>query len=171
MVEENRAEQARLEKIYKKVKALYGEVPPQVYFLGAIGADYLEAFVKNVAYIARHPAIKPDLFAFIRLHIAYREGYPFCSIFNRALLKKRGYDDKACEAAIADIEAVPFDAKHRQLARFAIKAMYDSTSCHSADFTRLYEMGWRQRDVFDAVEHAGTILRNGRILTAYMEKS
>jgi hypothetical protein len=39
-----------------------------------------------------------------------------------------------------------------------------------SDFDALYEMGWTQRDVFDAIEHAATLLRNGRILTAYSSK-
>ena len=29
----------------------------------------------------------------------------------------------------------------------------------------------KEKDVFDAVEHAGTIFRNGRILTAYSIKN
>jgi hypothetical protein len=38
------------------------------------------------------------------------------------------------------------------------------------DFELLYGMGWSQKDVFDAIDRAGTIFRNGRILTAYSTK-
>jgi hypothetical protein len=40
---------------------------------------------------------------------------------------------------------------------FAVKAIYKSKAC--------------TEDVFDAIDHAGTIFRNGQILTAYFIKS
>ncbi len=171
MVEENSAQKKRLEKIYKKVKVLYGEVPPQVRFLGNIEADYLEEFLTSVVRISRHPHIDPDLFGFIRLHIAFKEAYPYCKMFNTKFLKAKGYSQEQLDSAVEEILKVPFDAKHQALAAFAIKAIYESSACQKGDFETLYHMGWRQKDVFDLIEHAGSILRNGRILTAYMEKS
>jgi hypothetical protein len=39
------------------------------------------------------------------------------------------------------------------------------------DLDRLYAMAWSQKDLFDAISHAGDLLKNGRILTAYTDKS
>jgi len=71
---------------------------------------------------------------------------------------------------VKNIDAIPLDAKYKALAHFALKAIYNSRNCTRSDFDALYAQGWTQKDVFDAIEHAGTIFRNGRILTAYAVK-
>ena len=70
MVQKNTAQKERLDKIYRRVRAIYGELPPQMEFLGNIDADYLEDFLKSVLRLMKHPNIKLDIFAFIRLNIA-----------------------------------------------------------------------------------------------------
>jgi len=170
MVQKNIAQEERLEKLYKKIKIVYGTVPPQMTFLGNIEATYLEEFLVMILRIAKHPHIDPNLFTFLRLHIAFREDYAYCKMFNMKMLQSKGYAQELQDEVIANISNVPFDEKHKALALFAIKAIYESKLCIQSDFDALYEMGWTQRDVFDAIEHAGTLLRNGRLLTAYSMK-
>ena len=171
MVEENSAQKERLEKIFRRVKAVYGTVPPQMAFLGNIEADYLEEFLAAAMRLARHPHIDFDLFTFLRLHIAFKEAYEYCKMYNTKMLQSKGYTQKTIDAVIDDIGKIPLDASHQALARFAIKAIYESHACVQEDFDALYGMGWTQKDLFDAIEHAGTLLRNGRILTAYSQKT
>ena len=71
---------------------------------------------------------------------------------------------------VKDIAFVPFDEKHKALATHALKALYHSKEVNQNDFDVLYEMGWMQKDVFDVIDHAGTLFRNGRIMTAYSKK-
>lgn len=170
MVQKNEAQKERLEKIFKKVKLVYGVVPPQMEFLGNIEADYLEDFLKAVIRIVKHPHIEPDLFAFLRLHVAFKEEYPYCKMFNSKMLLAKGYTQEQLDAVVADIGTVPFDDRHQLLALYAIKAIYESKYFTQNDFDALYTIGWTQKDVFDAIEHAGTIFRNGRILTTYAIK-
>ncbi len=170
MVQKNTAQKERLDKIYRRVRAIYGELPPQMEFLGNIDADYLEDFLKSVLRLMKHPNIKLDIFAFIRLNIAFREGYAYCKMFNSKLLLSKGYTQKMLDKAIEDIINIPFEDREKALVQFAIKAIYESQSCHQEDFDALYKMGWSQKDVFDVIEHAGTIFRNGRILEAYWVK-
>lgn len=170
MVEKNEAQKERLEKIFKKVKLVYGVVPPQMEFLGNIDADYLEDFLKAAIRIVKHPHIEPDLFAFLRLHVAFKEDYPYCKMFNNKMLLAKGYTQEQLDAVVSDIGTVPFDDKNQILALYAIKAIYESKSFTQNDFDTLYAMEWTQKDIFDAIEHAGTIFRNGRILTAYAIK-
>ena len=170
MVQKNESQQERLEKILKKVKVVYGVVPPQMEFLGNIEADYLEEFLNVAVRIAKHPNIDFNLFGFIRLHVAFKEDYPYCKMFNSKMLLAKGYTQEQLDEVIEDISTVPFDDKHQTLALYAIKAIYESKSFSQEDFDNLYTMGWTQKDVFDAIEHAGTIFRNGRILTSYASK-
>ncbi len=170
MYQKNEAQAQRLEQLYKKIKLFYGAVPPQMEFLGNIEAEYLEDFIKAMLRIAKHPHIDPNWFGFVRLHIAFREDYAYCKAFNTKFLLAREYTQKELDDAITDISTIPFDEKHQALARHALKVIYESKACTQSDLDALYEMGWTQKDVFDGVEHAGTLFRNGRILTAYSKK-
>ncbi|HIP61721.1 MAG TPA: hypothetical protein EYG98_04120, partial [Sulfurovum sp.] len=156
--------------LYRKIKLVYGAVPPQMEFLGNIEADYLEEFLASVFRTIKHPNINPDLFGFIRIHVAFMEDYAYCKMYNTDFLLAKGYTQKQLDVAISDISTVPFDNKHQILAVHAIKAIYESKLLTQHDFNTLYQIGWSQKDVFDAIDHAGTIFRNGRILTAYTVK-
>jgi len=171
MYKENIEQKEKLEKVLNRVKVVYGKVPPQMEFLGNIEVEYLENFLKMVMRMVKHPNINPDLFGFIRLHIAFKEDYAYCKIYNTQFLLAKGHEQSALDEAIIDIESVPFNSQHQALATFAIKVIYESKACKQEDFETLYKMGWSQKDVFDAVDHAGTIFRNGRILTAYSQKA
>jgi len=167
MVQENIAQKEKLEKVLRRVKVVYGKVPPQMEFLGNIEVEYLENFLKMVMRMVKHPNINPDLFGFIRLHVAFKEEYDYCKKYNTQFLLSKGYTQEALDKAIKTIGDAPFDSKHQALAIFAIKAIYESRACKQEDFEMLYALDWSQKDVFDAVDHAGTIFRNGRILMAY----
>jgi len=167
--EKNEAQKERLAKILKRVKILYGEVPPQMEFLGNIDVEYLEDFLKMVMRVVKHPNINPDLFGFIRLHIAFREDYAYCKMYNTKFLLAKEYTQEQLDSTIAEVTTLPLDDKHQALALHAVRAIYESREVTRADFEKLYAMGWSQKDVFDAIEHAGTLLRNGRILSTYQE--
>jgi len=171
MTKENIDQKKSLEKIYRRVKVIYGAIPPQMQFLGNIDVSYLENFLKMVISITKHPNINRDLFTFIRLHIAFKESYEYCKAFNSKMLLNGGYEQNILDEVIENIANIPLDNKHQKLAQFAIKAIYDSNNCRQSDFDNLESLGWSQKDIFDAIEHAGTIFRNGRILTAYSTKS
>ena len=171
MVTPNTAQADRLHKIFRRVKAIYGTIPAQMEFLGNIEAEYLEAFIANVVRIARHPNIDPDLFGFLRLHTAWREDYAFCKRFNTDLLLTRGYTREQLDAAITDIAAVPFDARHQALAAHAVRSIFNPETITQEALDTLIEMGWTQKDIFDAVSHTGDLLKNGRVLTAYTRKN
>lgn len=170
MVQKNEAQKERLEKMHKMITLMFGAVPANMEFMGNIEADYLEDFLKMVRRVQKHQNISPDLFGFLRLHVAFKEDYTFCKMFNTRFLLAKGYSQEQLDEVIADVAFVPFDAKHQALAKHALKALYQSREVIQNDFDALYEMGWMQKDVFDAIEHTGTLFRNGRIMMAYMKK-
>ena len=170
MYQTNKAQKERLDKILKRVKILYGEVPPQMELLGNIEVEYLEDFLKMVMRVVKHPHINPDFFGFIRLHIAFKEEYAYCKMYNTKFLRAKGYAQEQLDTVIVDVTMLPLDEKHQALAHHAVRAMYESREVTEVDFDKLYAMGWSQKDVFDAIDHAGTLLRNGRILTTYGKK-
>jgi len=51
-----------------------------------------------------------------------------------------------------------------------IKKIFDSKNFTQIDFDELYKIGWNDKDIYDSIEHAGLMLKNGRILTVYIKK-
>ena len=170
MVKENNIQKEKLNKIYKKVELIYGTVPQQMKLLGSIEASYVEDFLKMALRVGNHENIHIDVFTFIRLHIAYKESYIYCKKYNRQVLLSKDYTQAQLDAVIADIESIPFSIKEQKLAYYAVKSVYESSTFMQEDFDTLYRLGWSQKDVFDTIEHAGTLLKNGRILNTYLNK-
>jgi hypothetical protein len=171
IVKENIEQKDRLDKLYRVVKKIFGFIPPQTELLGNIEASYLEDYITMVTRIIKQKNIERNLFTFLRLHIAFREDYDYCKGYNTKVLLSSGYTQELLDNVINDIEAVPFNDAHKALAKFAIKAIYEPKECKKEDYEEIYKMGWSQKEVFDVVEHAGTLLKNGRILSAYWQKS
>ncbi len=168
IVKEKEVNNPKLIKIFKLVQAIYGTIPPQIKFLSAFGDEYVEAFLTNLSKVLKHPHIERDIFSFVRLFIAYKENYPFCKSFNTTLLLDQGYSQELLDDVIQDIQNIPFGERQKSLASFAIKAIYHPFECKESDFNTLLQLSWSQNDIFDLISHAGDILKNGRILTAYL---
>jgi len=166
---------ARLSKISLQISLLFSPLwairvfRGALKFLGNIDVAYLEDFLKSVVRISKHPNIDRDFFAFLRINIAFKENYIYCKEFNYKMLLTK-YPQEAIDKTVDNIENIPLDNRHKQLGKMALKVIYNSLSVTSKDFEGLYKLGWSQKDVFDAIEHAGTLFRNGRILNAYMDK-
>ena len=69
-----------------------------------------------------------------------------------------------------NIEDFPFDINHILLAKKSIKAIYDSNNFKKSDFQELYDLNWNDSDIFTSIEHIGFMLKNSRIIAAYLDK-
>ena len=156
--------------MYSKLKKNFGEVPPHFKLLGMIDPDILRDTLSYLNKIMNHPTISADLFAFIRLYVANREGYEYCINFNTNLLKKRDYQEIDILRAKENFSLIPFDKNEKILASKAIKAIYNPHDFNKEDLNELYELGWSNKDIFDAIDHAGFLLKNGRIISCYMDR-
>lgn len=160
---------AKLTVMLEGLKKTFGQIPPHFEMLGSISPEILENTLASIMRLMQHPHIHPDLFPFIRLHVAGREGYDYCIRFNSNLLKMKGYPEDTIARTMSDIREVPFERKEKELAAKAIKAIYDPRDFGREDLKNMYELGWNDKDIFDAIDHAGFLLKNGRIISCYLE--
>lgn len=155
--------------LLKAIKRKMGDVLPHFALLGTIDPQLLSDLLQYVNKVDSHPTIQPDLFPFIRLHIAQRENYPYCIELNSKILKSRGYSAECLERVKRDMSDVPLDQKNALLGTKAIKAIYQPGAFSKNDLQELYQLHWTDKEIFDAIDHAGFLLKNGRIITAYMK--
>lgn len=149
---------------------MFGFLPPNFELIGNIDVGILKDFLAYLFKIQNHKTIDSNYFAFLRLFIAYQEGFKYCIGFNTKLLQSRAFEDKVIDNSKLDLSKIPFDDKYKLLAIKSIKAIFDSQNFNMEDFDELYKIGWNDKDIFDSIDHAGFMLKNGRILTAYLIK-
>jgi len=166
----NNEQTVQLEKLNIKIKKLFGTVPPHLKLMGQIDVNILKDFLLYVSKLMTHKTINPDYFSFLRLYIAHQENFKYCINFNTLLLQKRNYSLEVINQTKLDLTKIPFDEKHKLLLIKSIKAIFDSKNFNQNDFNELYNIGWNDKDIFDSIEHAGFLLKNGRILTTYSVK-
>jgi len=162
--------QEELKRINLKIKKIFGFVPENLALLGNIDINLLQNFLSYILTLSNHKSIHKDYFAFLRLFIAYQEDFTFCIKFNTTLLQSKNYSIEVINNTKNSFEDIHFDIKHKILAIKSIKAIFNSKNFLQSDFDELYKLGWNNKDIFDSIEHAGFMLRNGRILGAYLKK-
>lgn len=155
------------QEIMTQFRKQFGTVPPHFELFAALNPKRFEMFVQEIVYLAAHQNIHPDMFAFIRLHIAAKEGFEYCQNFNTRLLLAKGYSKDVVQNIRADILNIPFDDRHKSLADKALKAVYEPESFSANDLDELLDAGWSNADIYDAIDHAVFLFKYARIIKAY----
>jgi len=159
----------KLSVMLKVLKKTFGDIPPHFKLLAALSPERVENTLEHLIGLMQHQTINPDLFPCIRLHVAAQEGYEYCINFNSSLLRSKGYDDEIIDRVQNNISSVPFDNKVKRLAEKSIKAIYSPSAFNKNDLAELYSLGWNDSEIYDVIDHAGFLLKNGRIIKAYLE--
>lgn len=158
-----------LSKMMGALEKTLGEVPPHFNLMAILNPAEAESNLNYIFKLMQHETIKPDLFAFIRLHVAHREGFKYCINFNTALLKARGYGDDLLDHVKADISAVPFTEREKSLVEMGIEALYSPAEFGRDELKALHALGWSDGEIFDVINHAAFLIKNGRIIGLYLE--
>ena len=158
-----------LSLMLKMLKKTFGAIPPHFRLLGTIDHEKLQETLSSLFKLMYHKRINPDLFTYIRFHIANKEGYKYCINFNHNLLKSNGYSEEIIANTIRNISTIPLKPEEQVLAAKGIKAIYHPSDFNKTDLLELYKLGWNDKDIYDVIDHAGFILKNGRIISCYLK--
>ena len=158
------------DRLLKKVRIIFGEIPKHYEFLGNIDSNELDIFLKEIFKILKQKNISKEYFTFLRLYIANKKGFDYCIDFNTKLLKNIGYDNTVIEKSKSDIKYFPLTDKEILLAQKSIKAIFDSKNFTDADIKMLKEIGFSDKEIFTSINHGAYLLKNAPIIAAYLKK-
>ena len=156
-------------KLIDEVKSRFGSVPLHFEILATINPERFKIFLDEIVYLSNHKSINPDLFAFLRLYTAKKEGFAYCQSFNTKLLISKGYTKKEIEKSMIDIESIPLDDRHKALAKKAVKAIFAPQTFDNKDIEALQNLGWSHSDIYDAVDHVAYLLRHARVVHVFVK--
>ncbi len=158
-----------LKEKYDKFFNLLGVVPPHLELLGTIDENLLDKFFGMVSSCLNHPTINANIFPYLRLYIANKEGCKYCKNFNTTMLKNKGVSDEELLNVMKNINNTPFELKDRTLLNKAIKAVYEPENFGKNDLEELYNLGWNNKDIFYIIDFASVFKGKGKMIDAYLK--
>jgi alkylhydroperoxidase family enzyme len=139
---------------YTQIENAIGRVPA-AFQLYSLSPELLRQQWEFLGYYLKHPALSGPWLAFLRLSISREIRCNYCIGLNGGLLINRyGWTAEQLAAAKQDLNSAPFNEKEKVLLRYCLDAVQNLGRVDPARLDALRQLGWTDRDIFDAVTHA-----------------
>jgi hypothetical protein len=154
--------EGEIKEIYDNAIQQVGVVPSPMQLESASPA-ILKSHWASIQYFSQHPTLGFPLLSTIRFLVSEHLNFAFCTGFNKNLLKQQGLSDEDINEIIKDPLKAPLEDKEQAMLGFVMKAIKSPDAVEQKDMDQLHDMGWTDRDIFDAMVH-GTSLVGASIL-------
>jgi len=165
----DRAEGTTAEQ-YGKIEEMFGEIPPHLRLHATHLPEEMDYYFHMMKKTRNYPVIPLVWFALLRLSVAKREDFPYCKALNTQMLDTLGCDETARETFFAGERPAPLNERLKLLYETALKSIYDSHHIDEKDFFRLYQAGFDDKTIYEAIDYATWFSGVGRKLNAYLKK-
>ncbi len=127
-----------------------GTIPKPLEML-SVSPTLFELQFRRVQYLSQHPTLSFSLLAHIRYLVARSLKYRFCTDFNRHILKKQGVSEDVFKKMEQDPSQSLLEDHENAMLVFVVKSVKDPSSVEKDDVDNLKKMGWKDRDIVDAL--------------------
>ncbi|MDA8093831.1 MAG: hypothetical protein M0T84_07955 [Betaproteobacteria bacterium] len=156
-----------LAETYREIEQAMGWVPNAMQ-LYSPNPELAAMRWAQTRYFMQHPRLSPALLAFTRMLVSSDNDCAYCVGLNEAMLINRlGVSAEAVAAAKQDPGAVPLAEPERALLLFVLKATRTPHAIGQPDVDRMRALGWTDRDLLDAIEHAARNLAMDVMFNAF----
>jgi uncharacterized peroxidase-related enzyme len=143
----------QLAEIYGQMQQIMGRVPNAMRLYSA-SPEMLAMQWQYLGYNFQHPALGLALMATIRMLVSKDHECNYCVGFNEGLLiQMAGFTPEQTAAAKLNPADAPLPEKDKAMLLLVLKATRTPHAVEAADLNVLRELGWTDRDIFDAVNH------------------
>ncbi|MBN2607101.1 MAG: hypothetical protein JXR47_07180 [Thiotrichales bacterium] len=143
----------RVAEIYDEINWTFGSVPSG-FQLHSISPELFDDNWRNISYFMEHKTLSFPLLAMIRMLVSKDNECEYCINLNEALLiNKAGFTQDQIAATKADASTAPLSEKDKAMLLFVLKATKAAKSVNADDMETLKNLGWTDRDIYDAVAH------------------
>ena len=140
---------------------------PKPFEMLSVSPELQKMQVQGIDYYMQHPTLTFPLLAHIRYLIAREYNYQFCINFNSELLQFVGLDDDQLQTVAKDPSQTTLEEKDKAMLLFVLKAIKTPDFVEQKDVDTLREMGWTDRDIFDAVAHGANMIAPSILMKAF----
>ena len=160
----------KLQEAYAELEAMLGSIMPHVQLHATHALEDMKCFTDPMKLSRNHPDIPLIWFALMRLHVAFRDDFPYCKALNAKMLRGLGVEDAMLERYLENIDEAPLDERLILLLKKAIKSIYDSHHFDREDFEELYRAGFTDKTIYDAIVYSTGFSGIARRLNTYLVK-
>ncbi|MGD9970217.1 MAG: carboxymuconolactone decarboxylase family protein [Sulfuricurvum sp.] len=136
--------------------------------LFSISPEILRQQLDFIKHYMNHPTLSMPLLAAIRIMVSGAEECQFCVDYNTAMLiNLAGWREDQVSAMRKDPASANLPKREKAMLLLVIKAIRNAHGVSANDLDVLREMGWEDRDIFDAVNHAARMLSTDILFNAF----
>jgi hypothetical protein len=146
-----------LKKLYAFIEKNLGFLPPHFELFATLDAEALKEFLKKNLYFTKHKKVDAEIFPYLRLYIAKREGREYCIKLNTKLILSKGMD----------VDTLDFDFKQKLLLKKVLKAIYEAKEFSKDDMKELYSVGFCDKDFFEVLDYATSFMAKSKMIEIF----
>lgn len=156
-----------LAKIYEMITAMRGSVGNNAK-LFSVSPELLRQQLEFIKFYVNHPTLSMPLLAAIRIMVSSGEECQFCIDYNTGMLiNMAGWTFDQVAAMRKDPKSANLPEREIAMLLLAIKAIRNAHGVTANDLDTLREMGWRDGDILDAINHATRMLATDIIFNTF----
>ena len=155
-----------IKEAYEMFMKNIGMIPKPMEMMSASPALF-DIQLQRIRYFSKHPTLGFPLLAHIRDLVAHNLNYAFCMDFNRHVLKKQGISDDDIRKMEADPSESMLEEKDSAMLAFVVKAVKDPASVTADDVKKLKDMGWKDRDMVDALSQGVSMIDHSIMMQVF----
>lgn len=141
-------------EVYREVELAFGRIP-NVFQLLSSSPELLSLQWQRIRFYQSHPTLSMPLLATIRMLVSAAHDCEYCVDFNAGLLINLA--DQTPEQVAAtrqDPNNAPLSDKDKAMLLITLRATEAPKSISAEDLNHLRDLGWRDRDILEAIHHA-----------------
>ena len=158
--------EGKIKKAYDRFIQSLGMIPKPMEMMSASPAIF-EQQLEKIRYYSNHPTLSFALLTHIRYLVAHHLGYPFCTGFNKLVLKRQGLEDDDIRQAEADPSRSMLEEKEAAMLDFVVNAVKAPGFVQAEEIEKLKAMGWEDRDLVDALAHGVNMIDHAIMMEAF----
>jgi len=121
----------------------------------------------SVQFFSQHPNLGFGLLSAIRYLVAKQSDFTFCTGFNKNFLQLQGMSEEDIDKMVADPSQAPLEDKDRALLVFVTTAIKDPDAVGQEDMDRLYDLGWTDSDILEAMAHGANMVASSILMKTF----
>ncbi|MCP4020574.1 MAG: hypothetical protein GY729_01925 [Desulfobacteraceae bacterium] len=143
--------QGKVKEAYDFFNGMAGMIPLPIQMVST-SPDLLSNLIDTVKYYVNESNLSFSLLAHIRLLVAKEEDYPYCLNLNQTILKDMGgLSQEQVDAVLEDEGQASLEEKEVEMLKFVMKVVKDPAMSEMSDISKLRELGWTDKDIYEAV--------------------
>jgi hypothetical protein len=143
-----------------------GLIPKPMEMMSASPALF-ELQLRRIQYLSQHPKLSYPLLAHIRYLVARNLDYPYCTDFNRMILKKQGLTDEEIQRMEVDPSQSMLEADESAMLAFVVKAVKTPGDVAPEEIQHLRDLGYDDRDMLDALSQGVSMIDHAIMMQVF----